>query len=100
MMADGLEQQRPIDAVEEALDVEIKHPVGAPTPLTSHAHGIKCRSAGPVTIGIGMEHRLHPRRYSDPRGVCHLDVCLGIRATGSHVPYESLVELRAGAHPR
>ena len=40
-----------------------------------------------------------PLRYSGPRGVRRLDVSLGIGATGSHVPYESLVELRAAYMP-
>jgi hypothetical protein len=40
-----------------------------------------------------------PRRYSGPCGVRHLDVSLGIGATGSHVPYKSLVELRAAYMP-
>src|SRR5579863_1207685 len=58
MVMDSLEQQLPIDTVEEALNVEIEHPVMAPTPLTSCAHGIMCRSTGPVAIGIGVECRL------------------------------------------
>src|SRR6266568_6359775 len=40
-----------------------------------------------------------PHRYSSPCGVRHLDVSLGIGATGSHVPYKSLVELRAAYTP-
>ena len=40
-----------------------------------------------------------PHRYSDPRGVRRLDVSLRIGATGSHVPYKSLVELRAAYMP-
>src|SRR5215470_18108517 len=40
-----------------------------------------------------------PRRYSGPCGVRHLDVSLSIGATGSHVPYKSLVELRAAYMP-
>jgi len=40
-----------------------------------------------------------PHRYSDPCGVRHLDVSLGIGATGSHVPYKSLVELGAAYMP-
>jgi hypothetical protein len=40
-----------------------------------------------------------PHRYSDPCGVRHLDVSLGIGATGSHVPYKSLLELRAAYMP-
>src|SRR5262249_4570503 len=35
MMADCLEQKLPIDAVEEALNVEIEHPAVAPTALAS-----------------------------------------------------------------
>jgi len=38
-----------------------------------------------------------PHRYSDPRGFGRLDFSLGIGATGSHVPYKSLVELRAAS---
>ena len=40
-----------------------------------------------------------PLRYSGPCGVSRLDVSLGIGATGSHVPYKSLVELRAASMP-
>ena len=40
-----------------------------------------------------------PLRYSGPCGVRRLDVSLGIGATGSHVPYKSLVELRAAYMP-
>jgi len=57
-MTDGLEQKLPIDAVEETLDVEVEHPVVAPAALTSRAHGIDGRFAGPVAVGVGMEHRL------------------------------------------
>jgi len=58
MMADSLKQQLPVNAVEEAFDIEIEHPVVAPATLTGCAHGIECRPAGPVTIGTGVEHRL------------------------------------------
>src|SRR6266576_4951571 len=40
-----------------------------------------------------------PLRYSGPCGVRRLDVSLNIGATGSHVPYKSLVELRAAYMP-
>lgn len=40
-----------------------------------------------------------PRRYSHPCGFSHLDVSLGIGATGSHVPYESLMRARAVSTP-
>jgi hypothetical protein len=76
MMTDGLEQKLPIDAIEEALDVEIEHPVvtpaavrrvdipkanggtrplGIPT-LASLVHGIDRRFAGPEAIGVGVEN--------------------------------------------
>src|ERR1700730_9027989 len=61
MSTDGLEQQLPINAVEEALDVEIENPIVAPTALASLAHGINRRFAGPVAVGIGVEHRLQDR---------------------------------------
>src|SRR6266446_8899475 len=51
MMTDGLEQKLPIDAIEEALDVEIEHPVAAPAALASRAHGIDRRFAGSVAVG-------------------------------------------------
>jgi hypothetical protein len=38
-------------------------------------------------------------RYSSPYGFCRLDVSLYIGATGSHVPYKSLIRLRAAYMP-
>ena len=61
MLTDGLEQKLPVDAVEEPLDVEVKHPVVAPAALTSSAHGVDRRFAGPVAVGVGVEHRLQDR---------------------------------------
>src|SRR5205823_6650473 len=61
MMTDRLEQKLPIDAVEVGFYVEIEHPVVAPAALTSLAHGIDRRFAGPVAIGVGMKHRLQTR---------------------------------------
>src|SRR5919201_3459749 len=61
MLADGSEHQLPIDAVEKSLDIEIEHPVVAPTALTSRAHGIDRRLAGSVAVGVGVEHRLQDR---------------------------------------
>jgi hypothetical protein len=40
-----------------------------------------------------------PHRYSHPRGFSRWDFSLGIGTTGSHVPYKSLVELRAAYMP-
>src|SRR5262252_1435651 len=61
MMTDGLEHQLPINAVEEALDIEIKNPVVAPAALASLAHGINRRFAGPVAVRVGVEHSLQDR---------------------------------------
>ena len=64
MTTDRLEHHLPVDAVEEALDVEIKNPIVAQTALASLAHGIDRRFAGPVAVGVGMEHRLQDRLQS------------------------------------
>src|SRR5216684_7791340 len=40
-----------------------------------------------------------PHRYSGPYGFCRLGVSLYIGATGSHVPYKSLIRLRAAYMP-
>src|SRR5215467_7946730 len=61
MMTDRLEQQLPIDTVEVTFDVDVERPVVAPAALTSLAYGIDRRSAGPVAIRVGMEHRLQIR---------------------------------------
>src|SRR3974377_965870 len=66
MSTDGLEHQLPINAVEEALDVEIKNPVGAPAALASLAHGINRRFSGSVAVGVGVEHRLQERLQIAP----------------------------------
>ena len=47
----------------------------------------------------GLLRPCAPHRYSRPRGFGRLDFSLGIGATGSHVPYKSLVELRAAYMP-
>ena len=60
-MTDGLEQKLPIDAIEEALDVDIEHPVVTPAALAGLVHGIDRRFAGPVAIRVGVEHRLQTR---------------------------------------
>jgi hypothetical protein len=67
MLADGLEHQCPIDGVEEGAHIEIKHPVVAPTALTSRAHGIDGRLAGPVTVGVRMKHWLQDRLQKTTR---------------------------------
>ena len=54
-------QQIRIDAVEEALDVEIKNPVTTPASLPRHADRIERRFAGSVSIGVRVEAWLHQR---------------------------------------
>src|SRR5260370_27128082 len=60
MPTDRPEHQLPIDAVEVSFDVDVEHPVVSPAALTGLAHPIDRRSAGPVAIGVGVEHRLQP----------------------------------------
>jgi hypothetical protein len=52
MFANSPEHQLPIDAIEEAFDVEIEHPVVAPAALASRAHRVDRRSSGPVAVGL------------------------------------------------
>ena len=61
MMTDRSEHQLPVDAVKEALEVEIEHSVVTPTTLTSCAHGIDRRFAWAIAVGVGMEHRFRDR---------------------------------------
>src|SRR5258707_1674033 len=61
MTTDRPKHQLPIDGGEIGFYVEIEHPVVAPTTLTSLAHGIDRRFAGPVAIGVGVERRLQTR---------------------------------------
>src|SRR5208282_446563 len=58
MRTDRLQKQLPIDAVEKAFDVDVEHKVIPPAALARRAHGIDSRFAGPVAVGIGVEHRL------------------------------------------
>src|SRR5262245_17450010 len=66
MLTDSLEHQLPIDAIEEALDVEIEHPVIAPAALASLVHSLDRRFAGPVAIGVDVEHWLQDRLQIAP----------------------------------
>jgi hypothetical protein len=61
MTPNRLEHQLPVDAVEEALDVEVENPVIAPAALAGLGHGIDCRLAGTVAVGVGMKDRLQDR---------------------------------------
>ena len=55
MVANCLEQQRPIDAVKIALDVHIEHPIEPPAALAGLPERVDRRSAGAVSIGVVME---------------------------------------------
>ena len=73
-------------------------PVGS-EPLAEH-----CSPFGPVPLqNLPPYYELlrpcAPHRYSGPCGFCHLDVSLGSGTTGSHVPYKSLIRLRAAYMP-
>ena len=54
-------QQRPVDAVEEGLDIKIQDPPLTPASLPCHADRIERRLAGSIPIGILVEHRFHKR---------------------------------------
>ena len=66
MTPDSREHQLPIDAVEEALDVEIKNPVEAPTAFAGLGHGIDGRFAGPVAVGVVVKDGLQNRLQKAP----------------------------------
>src|SRR4051794_41874733 len=61
MITDCFEQQLPINAVEVAFHVDVGPPTSPPAALACRTHGIDCRAAGSVAIGVGMEHRLKTR---------------------------------------
>jgi hypothetical protein len=46
---------------EEALDVDVEHPVGAPASLASRPDGVDRRPAGTITVGVGVERRFQQR---------------------------------------
>src|SRR5208283_2012917 len=58
------EKQRPVDAVEKGLDVQIKNPVVPPAPLSRHPKGILGRFSRPVPIGVWMKALLQLRLYA------------------------------------
>ena len=72
----GLEQQAPIDRVEEALDVDVEHPVAAPAPLARLTDCVDCRSAWTISIGIRHGKSVQARA---PSAVSRLLVQRGLR---------------------
>jgi len=66
MLADRLEQKLPVDAIEEALNVEIEHPVIAPAALAGFRNGINRRFAGPIAKGVRMKHILRLWHFPGP----------------------------------
>jgi site-specific DNA recombinase len=61
VLAHGPEQQLVIDVVEEALDVDVEHPVGTPASLAGRPDGVDRRPAGTITVGVGVERRFQQR---------------------------------------
>jgi hypothetical protein len=59
VVGDRLEDKIMIEVVEEALDVQIDHPVTAPAPLPARRDRIQRAAAGPVAVGVRVEPRLH-----------------------------------------
>src|SRR5215470_8171707 len=49
------------DGIKKGLDVQIYNPIKLPASLTRYTHRIECGSAGTITVGVGMEDRLHLR---------------------------------------
>jgi hypothetical protein len=83
-------------------DVERLRLVHRAPPVTSCPWGAAEQRSpfGPVPLqhlhpSYGLLRPCAPHRYSGPRGSCRLDVSLRIGTTGSHVPYKSLIRLRA-----
>jgi hypothetical protein len=48
------------NGVEERPDVQIEHPVQAPTALPADPDRVKGRATRPIPIGVRVEVRLHP----------------------------------------
>ena len=55
MFANRLEKKLPVDAVEIALEVDVKHPVVSPAALTSRPDCVDRRAARSISIGVRME---------------------------------------------
>ena len=54
-----LDDQVPPHAVEELPDVQVDHPVALPAALPACRHRVQRRLAGPVPVGVRVEHRFH-----------------------------------------
>ncbi|MBC2586876.1 recombinase family protein [Rhodococcus aetherivorans] len=70
-----LDHQLVVDGVEERTHVDLDHPRTLPTPSRAHRHRIQRAAPGAITVGIRVEHLLHPRhqpvrhhRLGDPIG--------------------------------
>jgi len=50
-----------IKVVEEPLDVQIDHPVGAPAPLTAYLDRVQRAPKGPIAVGVRVEPGFHHR---------------------------------------
>src|SRR4051794_3747653 len=61
VLAHRTQEEPPIDAVEETLDVKVDDPVVAPASLTRCPDGIDCRTPRPISIRVRMEHWFQQR---------------------------------------
>src|SRR3954453_1125582 len=57
----GQHQEPPVDLVEEALDVQIEHPIVIPTTASGHEQCIMRRFSWTISIGILVEHGFQDR---------------------------------------
>src|SRR5215470_4976426 len=49
------------NGIKKGLDIQIYDPIKLPASLTRYTHRIECGSAGSISVGVGMEDRLHLR---------------------------------------
>src|SRR5450759_1138009 len=101
-------QEFPIDIIEEALDVEIEHPVIVPASPPGHAQSIMCRFLRPISIGVLVELRLQDRLQKSLDD--HLGDSVGNRLNSQRPSLSSITfwyvnaahgwgKVAAGAHP-
>src|SRR5450631_1946443 len=104
----GPHQEFPIDIIEEALDVEIEHPVMVPASPPGHARSIMCRFPRPISMGVLVELRLQDRLQKSLDD--HLGDSVGNRWNSQRPSLSSITfwyvnaahgwgKVAAGAHP-
>src|SRR3954469_5079242 len=58
---DSPRQERVVDVVEQAFDIELEYPILFPAALPRRSNGIERRFSGPITIGVWQECRVQVR---------------------------------------